>query len=236
MGVTTDNLDEGISSLIAELERLRDDVVADAEKRLATFKDYFPDRKFSFSAYNLAHYLSLRRYDLRPLQARLTAWGLSSLGRGEPHVLLNLDRVLSLLRRVVGAADHGTDGVAAAGTEGPQILLQHTEQLFGPSPDERSVHIMVTLASEAAWNLGFVKSLLDSGMDCARINCAHDGPDAWRNMVDNVHLASQQNGRSCKILMDLAGHKIRTGPWWRGPPSCISNRSGMRWDKWFPRR
>jgi pyruvate kinase len=36
-------------------------------------------------------------------------------------------------------------------------------------------------------------------------------------MVDNVRLASQQNGRSCKILMDLAGHKIRTGPVERGP-------------------
>ncbi|MEJ2564655.1 MAG: pyruvate kinase [Gammaproteobacteria bacterium] len=217
MGVTADNLDEGISSLIAELERLRDDVVADAEKRLAPCRDYFPDGNFSISARNLAHYLSLRRYDLRPLQGRLTAWGLSSLGRGEPNVLLNLDRVLSLLRRVAGVADHGTEGVAATGAEGPQILLQHTEQLFGSSPGERSVHIMVTLASEAAWNLGFVKSLLDNGMDCARINCAHDGPDAWRNMVDNVRLAAQQNGRPCKILMDLAGHKIRTGPVVEGP-------------------
>jgi hypothetical protein len=89
MDETTDNLDEGVSLLIAELEKLRHDVVADAETRLAPFKDYFRDGIFTFSGRNLAHYLSLRRFDLRPLQARLTAWGLSSLGRGEPHVLLN---------------------------------------------------------------------------------------------------------------------------------------------------
>ncbi|MEJ2653098.1 MAG: hypothetical protein P8173_15250 [Gammaproteobacteria bacterium] len=53
--MAADDLDKGISSLIAELERLRDDVVADAEMRLAPWKDYFPDGNFSISARNLAH-------------------------------------------------------------------------------------------------------------------------------------------------------------------------------------
>jgi pyruvate kinase len=43
------------------------------------------------SAYNLVHYLALRRIDLRSLQPRLTARGLSSLGRSEAHVMANLD-------------------------------------------------------------------------------------------------------------------------------------------------
>ena len=216
----TDGLDEEISHLIADLEMLRRDVVANAKERLAPFGPYFPGGNFTNSAVNLAHYLSLRRIDLRPLQARLAACGLSSLGRGEPHVLVNLDRVLSLLKRAAGDAEptrENDDYVGPKGEEGSQILLQHTDALFGSSSGARSVRIMVTLPSEAAWNFGMVKSLLDNGMDCARINCAHDAPAAWESMVDNVRLASQKNGRSCKILMDLAGHKIRTGPVERGP-------------------
>ena len=220
MDNATDSLDEEISHLIADLEMLRRDILANAKERLAPFESYFPDGKFTNSAVNLAHYLSLRRIDLRPLQARLAACGLSSLGRGEAHVLVNLDRVLSLLKRAAGDAGptRGSDDfVGPKGEEGPQILQQHTDALFGASSGARSVRIMVTLPSEAAWNFGMVKSLLDNGMDCARINCAHDAPTAWESMVDNVRLASQQSGRSCKILMDLAGHKIRTGSVERGP-------------------
>lgn len=42
---------------------------------------------------NLADYLALRNRDLRPLQSRLEAAGLSSLGRGESSVRKNLIRV-----------------------------------------------------------------------------------------------------------------------------------------------
>ena len=219
MDKDTDSFGEEISRLIADIEMLRRDVMENAKERLAPYKEYFPDGDFTMSAYNLAHYLSLRRIDLRPLQARLAACGLSSLGRGEPHVLVNLDRVLSLLKRATGVAgdNYGEAWLGPEGEEGPRILEQHAEGLFGPSSGGRSVRIMVTLPSEAAWNFGLVKSLLDNGMDCARINCAHDDRVAWQGMVDNVRLASQQEGRSCKILMDLAGHKIRTGPVERGP-------------------
>lgn len=214
------SLGKEIPSLISELEKLRRSVVEDADEMLASFASYFPDGKFTNSAYNLAHYISLRRFDLRPLQDRLSACGLSSLGRGEPHVLANLNRVLMLLRRASGD-NSNTDNDDAyeqlTAGDGPQVLMQNTEALFGPSYGERGVRIMVTLPSEVAWNYGLVKSLMDNGMDCARINCAHDDAAAWQGMVDNVRLASQQCGRSCKILMDLAGHKIRTGPIELGP-------------------
>jgi pyruvate kinase len=49
-------------------------------------------------------------------------------------------------------------------------------------------------------------------MDAARINCAHDDVIAWRRMIEHVRRAEQSVGRSCRVLMDLAGHKIRTGP------------------------
>jgi len=52
---------------------------------------------------------------------------------------------------------------------------------------------------------------LRSGADAVRINCAHDGPDEWARMVENVHLAEKRTARRCRIMMDLAGPKPRTG-------------------------
>src|SRR5664279_3046301 len=36
-------------------------------------------------------------------------------------------------------------------------------------------------------------------------------------MIRNIRRAETEMGRSCRILMDLAGHKIRTGPIALGP-------------------
>jgi pyruvate kinase len=159
----------------------------------------------------------MRGFDLRALQARLSAWGLSSLGRGEPHVLDNLDRILHLLQ-----------GIALTGIpqQVPQVPLQrsrarcldtNTHTLFGDSDPRRKTRIMVTLPAEAADNPELVDSLVANGMDCARINCAHDDSGAWARMITNVRLSAQNRGRNCKILMDLGGHKIRTGPLAAGP-------------------
>jgi pyruvate kinase len=70
---------------------------------------------------------------------------------------------------------------------------------------------MVTLPTEAGKSDQLVGSLLAKGMNCARINCAHDDPSVWLAMIDNVRRASAATGRPCRILMDLAGHKLRTG-------------------------
>ncbi len=47
-------------------------------------------------------------------------------------------------------------------------------------------------------------------MDIARINCAHDGPEVWRAMTAYVRQAGKVVGRDIKVLMDVAGTKIRT--------------------------
>ena len=47
------------------------------------------------SAINLVHYWALRQTDLRDLQWRLAAFGLSSLGRSEAHVQASL-RLITL--------------------------------------------------------------------------------------------------------------------------------------------
>jgi pyruvate kinase len=50
-----------------------------------------------------------------------------------------------------------------------------------------------------------------------RINCAHDNPDAWGRMIAHVRRAEKEVKRRCRVLMDLSGPKLRTGPLRPGP-------------------
>jgi pyruvate kinase len=51
---------------------------------------------------------------------------------------------------------------------------------------------MVTIASDAAHDYSLVRDLLAGGMDCMRINCAHDGPAEWESMIG--HLKARKRG------------------------------------------
>jgi len=75
----------------------------------------------------------------------------------------------------------------------------------------------VTLPSEAAHDYRLVRGLMERGMELARINCAHDGPAEWREMVRNLRRAGRALGRRCRLEMDLGGPKLRTGPIRPGP-------------------
>ena len=170
------------------------------------------------SARNLMHYLTLRSDDLRPLQEKLSWLGLSSLGRSESHVLANLDKVLGILHRLTDQqwADLSKEEPAGSVTS-RHLLERHSNDLLGEPSLGRAVRIMVTLPTQAAADFGLVRDLVDAGMDIARINCAHDGPDEWTAMADNVRRAGQAAQRKVRVLMDLGGPKIRTGDMAAGP-------------------
>ena len=76
---------------------------------------------------------------------------------------------------------------------------------------------MVTLPNTAADDYLFVNQLLKLGMNSARINCAHDGPEEWEKMISNVKNAKTALRRNCKVMMDLGGPKLRTGQIKPGP-------------------
>ncbi len=197
-------------ALIDELAALRIAMLA-REKEAAVGLAAL-DPAYQPSARNLVHYLELRRRDLRELQDRLARLGLSSLGRAESHVLANLDKVLGILHRLAGREwTSGTDDEPTGIRSGARLLEQRTEDLLGAAPKGRRVRIMVTLPSEAARDYGLVKKLVVGGMDVARINCAHDGADAWRTMAAHVRRAARSLGRGVRVLMDLGGPKLRTG-------------------------
>jgi len=206
-------LDGEYPALLAEMLALREEVVAGSAARLRWLAWADADGRYPASARNLADYLALRCRDLRPLQLRLARKGLSSLGRVEAHVLASIDQVIQVLAALCGRPEPALEPPAAPGFDaGNELLTINTRNLFGPPQPRRTARIMVTMPSEAAANEALVRALLESGMDCARINCAHDDLPVWKRMIENIRRAEHSVGRSCRVLMDLAGHKIRTGP------------------------
>ncbi len=176
-------------------------------------------RAYETSARNFLHYLALLRHDLFPMRNALSSFGFSSLGRSESHVLASILSVMRLLNTLLDRPGLLTGSYSRQVTyeQGHSLLDAHTEALFGPPPKNRRGRIMVTLASDAATDYAKVKKLIENGMDCARINCAHDDETVWRRMCDNVRRAAQDVGKHCRILMDLGGPKLRTGPLSPGP-------------------
>jgi pyruvate kinase len=163
---------------------------------------------FAPAAENLAHYLALRRRDLSSLQPALAAYGLSSLGRSEAHVLTALDALVATLGRLCGHADNPYPGPAEFDA-GAAILRREQERIFGRSPGAQHTRIMVTLPTEAGDDPALVQRLIGAGMNCARINCAHDDPAVWTAMISNIRAVSRHLRVDCHILMDVAGQKAR---------------------------
>ena len=198
-------------SLIKALWSLRQQML-DRALRLNAWQGEV-DPAHAASAINFAHYLALRSVDLRSLQQRLARVGLSSMGRAETHVLANLDKVLGILHRLTGQTWSALEHDEPIGSRrGPALLERNANALLGAAPAERSVRIMVTLPSEAADSAVLIDALVAAGMDIARINCAHDTAAQWVAMATLVRKAARHAGRSVRVLMDLGGPKLRTGP------------------------
>lgn len=193
--------------LIAELEALRRSVIAMAGP---TLEHFGADAAADPSLANLAQYLAIRRTDLRTLQRQLMWHGLSSLGRLESRVLPTLDATLAALSALAGRPPLMPPPTETAFFAGQGRLEAATDRLFGPRPPHRRTRIMVTLPSEAATDAALISDFARRGMDVARINCAHDCEEDWRAMIRHVRRAGQQSGRPLRVLMDIAGPKIRT--------------------------
>ncbi|HXY56558.1 MAG TPA: pyruvate kinase [Nitrososphaerales archaeon] len=170
------------------------------------------------SAANLLHYVALRRQDIRGIQDKLELMGLSSLGRSESHVLYNVDAVIRILQRIAHEPvmiEPAIEGVSPL--EGRKILRANADGLFGPNEPGREVRMMATMPTQAATEYALVRDMVAAGMDCMRINCAHDSEPAWLAMVQNLRRAEKEVGRRCKVLMDISGPKLRTGKLELGP-------------------
>ena len=214
-----------LTGLEQELRSLHDSMTAFEAKHATALDPIAP--RYRASARNLLHYLAMRRADLRALQTRLAALGLSSLGRAEAHALSSVDSVLSILKRLSGGDTFPVVGAAPTDfSAGTRMLDAHTRDVLGPAPVGRSVRVMVTMPSEAAADYDLIRNMLEQGMDCMRINCAHDGPVEWLQMIEHLRRARTSLSRSCTVLMDLGGPKLRTGRIEPGP--CVQKVRPIR--------
>lgn len=164
---------------------------------------------FKLSIRNLLHYLVMRSEEVRPLQDYLHERGLSSLSNCESHTFSQLVQTLKWINpdsdstaNFITQCDYNT---------GLDLLDRHAQQLLGRNSHDEFPHIMVTLSTEMADDRKIIQDLLMAGMTVTRINCAHDSPEVWEKMINNLKKASAKTGKGCKVYMDLGGPKIRVG-------------------------
>lgn len=157
------------------------------------------------NAANLIDYLVLRSLDLRLLQDALHAAGLSSLASSESHIRGQLNALLSWLQPDTGRQVNTFTYAASK-----KSLQQKVKGLFGETGQAQNSYIMVTLDGSNAHSLSTVITLLQSGMNIARINCAHDDANTWLGIIQLVEQATAATQLPCSIYMDLAGPKLRT--------------------------
>jgi pyruvate kinase len=154
------------------LERLETVEAAWSEWLAAVAADYHA------SARNIVHYWAIRQIDLRELQHQLAGFGLSSLGRSEPHVQATRRIVRSAVMAMLEDGWQPPIASALGADEGGELLRSRTVDLAGPVPADRETRIMVTLPSEAATDPLLVRPQLERGMDVApratrRTPCCH---------------------------------------------------------------
>jgi pyruvate kinase len=197
-----------------ELKTLRDAMERIEIEEQATLAAIAP--RFQASAINLLHFIAFHRNNHPGLQLAMREAGLCSLGGCDGHLHASLSTVIGVLQKLEGLPAEPSNPSAAPSSLGGQALMQaHGERLLGGQLGEesrtRTAAIMVTLPALATEQAALIAELVEAGMDIARINCGHDGPEVWSNLVTLVRSAEAAAGRDVRIAMDLAGPKIRIG-------------------------
>lgn len=211
---------EQIDQTLAALEQAEKDAQYWLEK---VHPDY---RK---SARNLVHYRALRSFDLRTTQIQLRNLGMSRFANAQGHVKASLLNTKFILQGLLGQRPKKNQKSGLSIKKSKRFLINHTKELLGYRSKGRRVRIMVTQPTQAARDYQMVYDMVKNGMNCARINCAHDNPEVWERIIANVKKAAKALGRNVKITMDLAGPKIRTGAIVPGPKvrKFTPDRDGM---------
>ena len=161
------------------------------------------------SAENLAHYIGLRKQNVRQLQLDLAGLALSSLGRSEGRVRDTLQRLEGWLTMQHAGAQrrYATDALGADAAEA--ILHENTRALFGPRPANRHVYVMVTAPDASEVTPQWVDKVLRAGANVLRINAAHESLAAWQRSVEVIRARAAALGKHIKVFVDLPGPKLR---------------------------
>lgn len=194
-------------------------------------------RHYVVSATNLIHYLALKSLDVDKLKDDLSSIGLLNLETANPYVLASLSAGIQMLENLKSnflSSTESIEGIIAdKGFESKvkgkfimqamrKMVSSNRNLLLGPVQDKRT-HIMVTVGQEAIESETLIGDLLRTGTTVIRINCAHGNPSTWSEIIRRVKRYSQMLEKRCRVLMDLAGPKLRTGKMKAGP--CIMKLS-----------
>jgi len=87
---------------------------------------------------------------------------------------------------------------------------------------QRQTKIIATLGPSVA-SLDGVRSLVQAGMDVARLNFSHGGHDVHRQFYEWVRAAAKEAGRTIAIMQDIQGPKLRVGEFPGGHISLHAN-------------
>ena len=197
------------------LQEIHDQARLLEQKYADDLANVHPD--FREGAHNLVHYLALRKTGTESARNALRRLGLYSLAHAERNVLGSVSAVQRAIDALTGAAVADPAELARDIRRRNPTSAEHRVSILGPSPEGRDVSIMVTLPKDVADSRELVDGMIEAGMNVARINCAHDSAETWARMVANVRAAARAAETEIRIIMDLAGPKLRTGDLKPGP-------------------
>jgi len=196
-----DQLQEIIVAIDSVLERISEFEL----KYRSQLENVHPN--YTNSAKNLIHYLAFRSFNVDILQEKLDEIGLPNSPGSQSNILFGMLSFKTIINGLLNHEQNSETIDYLTNKETRKILEKNTKALFGKIKNKRRTAIMVTQPVEAAINKAFAKSILKQGMDCARVNCAHDNEDVWKRIIDNIRIFDDD----CQIMMDLGGPKLRTG-------------------------
>lgn len=219
---------ENQGSLLDKLKAVHLHVLASEQWNASRFN--LCHRSYSVSATNLIHYLALKCLDIEQLKEDLSSIGLLNLETINPHVLAsitasihmleNLNRNYLITKENVPAGIPGLDKQKKGEFTINMMRKKASSNrklLLGSLREQKTTHVMVTVGQEATESETLIIDLLKAGTTIVRINCAHGNPSVWSEIIRRVKKTSQMLEKPCRILMDLAGPKLRTDNLKPGP-------------------
>ena len=204
-----------LKKLQQELQSLENEILTYEKEHAHYINQCHPE--YRVSAVNLLHYLAMRKKSRVKLQRKLGYLGITRLARSQPHIHDSISKSRVLMSALLVDDPVKIQKPRLSIKKSYRRMTENSRSLLGDNDVKRRVRIMVTLPTEAGDNYEMVLLLAESGMNVARINCAHDNPETWKKMIDHVRRASTQLGEDIKISMDLGGPKVRTGEIKPGP-------------------
>ncbi|MGI9532250.1 pyruvate kinase [Lutimonas sp.] len=200
-----------LQEIVAALNSIIETMYEFEDKFESQIKNVHPN--YSYSAQNLVHYLAMRSFNINVFQQKLEDIGLPVSLESQDNILVSLLNLRTIVYSLLDYQLFDEKKDLLTNKEVEKILDDNSKALIGNIKNKRKTAIMVTQPTEAATNESFISSLLKQGMDCVRINCAHDDALIWKQIIDRV----RENETDCKVMMDLGGPKLRTGKMKPGP-------------------